>query len=130
MHDTLLDFSGAPLSHQKEIVRTFYQDMWNRTDAGLVPDIFHPDFTFRGSLGPTLVGHINSQKPRNAGNISASDRRTPQVPEMRPPSTIAQYEARPCVPGVWRSRKNSRKRKRPESPPRACGMRLHMLPTC
>jgi predicted ester cyclase len=50
MHDTPLDFSGAPLSHQKAIVRTFNQDMWNRADSSLVPGIFHPDFTFRGSL--------------------------------------------------------------------------------
>ena len=57
MHDTPLDFSGARLSHQKEVVRAFYQDMWNRADTRLVPRIFHPDFTFRGSLGPTLVGH-------------------------------------------------------------------------
>ena len=46
MHDTLLDFSGAPLSHQTEIVRRFYQDMWNRADTSLVPGMFHPDFSF------------------------------------------------------------------------------------
>lgn len=57
MHDTPLDFSGACLSHQKEVVRAFYQDMWNRADTRLVPRIVHPDFTFRGSLGPNLVGH-------------------------------------------------------------------------
>jgi predicted ester cyclase len=31
--------------------------MWDRADTSLVPRIFQPDFTFRGSLGPVLVGH-------------------------------------------------------------------------
>jgi predicted ester cyclase len=48
--------SGA-LSPQKEVVRKFYKDMWDNADVALVPEIFHEGFTFRGSLGPTLVGH-------------------------------------------------------------------------
>ncbi|OAP35922.1 ester cyclase [Sinorhizobium americanum] len=47
----------AQLSPQKEVVRKFYQDMWDRADVSLIPEIFHKDFTFRGSLGPVLVGH-------------------------------------------------------------------------
>ncbi|QRG09398.1 ester cyclase [Xanthobacter dioxanivorans] len=50
-------FGATSLSPQKEIVRMFYKDMWDHADVGLIPQIFHPDFTFRGSLGPTLVGH-------------------------------------------------------------------------
>ena len=30
--------------------------MWNKADKSRIPEIFHDDFTFRGSLGPVLVG--------------------------------------------------------------------------
>jgi len=52
-----LDLARVPWSHQKETVRVFYKDMWDHADTSLVPQIFHPDFTFRGSLGPQLVGY-------------------------------------------------------------------------
>jgi predicted ester cyclase len=52
-----IDFDRATLSHQKEMVRKFYKDMWDHADVSLVPEIFHPNFTFRGSLGPVLVGY-------------------------------------------------------------------------
>lgn len=55
--ETPLQFDTITLSPQKEIVRKFYKDMWDHADVGLIPEIFHPDFTFRGSLGPTVVGH-------------------------------------------------------------------------
>lgn len=42
---------------QKQLVRLFYEEMWNKADKSRIPEIFHPDFTFRGSLGPVLVGH-------------------------------------------------------------------------
>lgn len=48
---------GVALSPQKEVVRLFYKDMWDRADKSLIPAIFHADFTFRGSLGPVLRGH-------------------------------------------------------------------------
>ena len=57
MHEIPLDLSRVRLSAQKEVVRVFYKEMWDRADVSLVPQIFHPDFTFRGSLGPQLVGH-------------------------------------------------------------------------
>jgi predicted ester cyclase len=57
MHDTPLDLAAIPWSPQKETVRLFYHEVWNRTNTSLVPTLFHPDFTFRGSLGPQLVGH-------------------------------------------------------------------------
>jgi predicted ester cyclase len=44
------------LSPQKEVVRAFYKDMWDHADKSLIPKIFHEGFTFRGSLGPELVG--------------------------------------------------------------------------
>lgn len=57
MNDPILDLSQVPWSPRKEAVRAFYKDMWDHADVSLVPKLFHPDFTFRGSLGPTLVGH-------------------------------------------------------------------------
>ncbi|CDN51570.1 ester cyclase [Neorhizobium galegae] len=50
-------FDGVTLSPRKEVVRKFYKDMWDHADLSLIPDIFHEGFTFRGSLGPTMVGH-------------------------------------------------------------------------
>ncbi len=52
-----IDFRGLRLSPRKEVVRAFYKDLWDHADTGLIPRLLHPDFTFRGSLGPTLVGH-------------------------------------------------------------------------
>jgi predicted ester cyclase len=57
MDEPALDLRGATLSPQKEVVRIFYKELWDHADKSLIADIFHPDFTFRGSLGPTLVGH-------------------------------------------------------------------------
>jgi len=57
MDEPALEFEGVTLSPQKEIVRRFYKDLWDHADKSLIRDIFHPGFTFRGSLGPTLVGH-------------------------------------------------------------------------
>lgn len=45
------------LSPRKELVRVFYKEMWDCADKSLIPRIFHEGFTFRGSLGPVLVGH-------------------------------------------------------------------------
>src|SRR6185295_368658 len=57
MDEPALSFEKTKLSPQKELVRLFYKDMWDHADKSLIPSIFHPDFTFRGSLGPSLVGH-------------------------------------------------------------------------
>ena len=57
MDEPALSFAGVTLSPQKETVRAFYKDMWDHADKSLIPKIFHPGFTFRGSLGPTLVGY-------------------------------------------------------------------------
>ena len=57
MDEPSLDFKGITLSPQKEIVRLFYKELWDHADKSLIPNILHNDFTFRGSLGPTLVGH-------------------------------------------------------------------------
>jgi predicted ester cyclase len=57
MDEPALDLSAVALSPQKELVRLFYKEMWDHADKSLIPAIFHADFTFRGSLGPSLVGH-------------------------------------------------------------------------
>jgi predicted ester cyclase len=57
MDEPALDLKGVRLSPQKEAVRVFYAELWDRADKRLIPQIFHEGFTFRGSLGPTLVGH-------------------------------------------------------------------------
>jgi hypothetical protein len=57
MDEPALNLDGVVLSPQKEIVRMFYKEMWDNADKSLIPSIFHPDFTFRGSLGPSIVGH-------------------------------------------------------------------------
>ena len=57
MHESPLDLAKVDWSRQKEAVRVFYEEVWDQANVALVPQIFHPDFTFRGSLGPQLVGH-------------------------------------------------------------------------
>ncbi|MBD1554473.1 ester cyclase [Pseudomonas typographi] len=55
--DTILELNIDNLTPRKNVVRAFYKDMWDHADITLIPDLFHADFTFRGSLGPRLVGH-------------------------------------------------------------------------
>ena len=57
MDEPALSFDNVRVSPQKEVVRVFYKELWDKADKTLIPTIFHPNFTFRGSLGPTLVGH-------------------------------------------------------------------------
>jgi predicted ester cyclase len=57
LNEPILTLEGVTLSPQKEMVRMFYKELWDRADTSLIPKLFHTDFTFRGSLGPTLVGH-------------------------------------------------------------------------
>jgi predicted ester cyclase len=57
MHEPAMIFDGVALSPQKEIVRVFFKEMWDKADKSLISKIFHPDFAFRGSLGPVLCGY-------------------------------------------------------------------------
>ena len=57
MDEPALSFDGITLSPQKETVRVFYKELWDHADKSLIAKLFHPDFSFRGSLGPTLIGH-------------------------------------------------------------------------
>ncbi len=38
------------------LVRSFYDDLWNRWDDALVPAVLSPTFEFRGSLGTVSIG--------------------------------------------------------------------------
>jgi len=57
VNEPAMAFTGVVLSPQKEVVRIFFKEMWDHADKSLIPKLFHPDFTFRGSLGPVLRGH-------------------------------------------------------------------------
>lgn len=41
----------------KYAVHRFYENVWNRHDKSVIPALLQPDFTFRGSLGQTKIGH-------------------------------------------------------------------------
>lgn len=41
----------------RDVVASFYADVWNRHDKSAIPRLLQPDFTFRGSLGQTKTGH-------------------------------------------------------------------------
>lgn len=39
------------MTDTRELVRAFYEDLWNRHDASRAPELLAEDFAFRGSLG-------------------------------------------------------------------------------
>ena len=41
----------------KQVVRRFYEEIWNRHDLTRLEEILEPGFSFRGSLGPEVTGH-------------------------------------------------------------------------
>ena len=41
----------------RDAVQAFYDRIWNRGEEAAIAELLHPDFTFRGSLGPTMTGH-------------------------------------------------------------------------
>ena len=43
--------------HIRNVVQSFYADIWNRSDKARIPLLLRSDFTFRGSLGQAKVGH-------------------------------------------------------------------------
>jgi len=43
-------------STARALVERFYDVVWNQADEGTARRILHPDFVFRGSLGPELRG--------------------------------------------------------------------------
>ena len=57
MDEPPLDLATVAWSRRKEMVRVFYKEMWDYSNTSLVAQLFHRGFTFRGSLGPVLIGH-------------------------------------------------------------------------
>ena len=57
MDEPALDLDPATLSPRKRVVWRFYKELWDRADKSLIPELFHEGFTFRGSLGPAIVGY-------------------------------------------------------------------------
>lgn len=55
--DAQMNLDPRRLSPRKEVVRRFYKQMWDQGETALITELFHENFTFRGSLGPVLVGH-------------------------------------------------------------------------
>jgi steroid delta-isomerase-like uncharacterized protein len=45
------------LPDSRTLVECFYGKVWNRADERVAREILHPEFAFRGSLGPERHGH-------------------------------------------------------------------------
>jgi steroid delta-isomerase-like uncharacterized protein len=57
----------------ESLVRAFYDDLWNRWDDSLVPELLSADFAFRGSLGISTVGHDGWRLYRDTVRSGSSD---------------------------------------------------------
>ncbi len=55
------------------LVRSFYDDLWNRWDDGLVPAVLSPMFAFRGSLGTSTRGLAEWRGYRDTIRAGSSD---------------------------------------------------------
>ena len=42
----------------RELVRLFYEKLWNETDLGIAEEILHPEVRFRGSVGVGATGRL------------------------------------------------------------------------
>jgi steroid delta-isomerase-like uncharacterized protein len=56
-----------------ELVRSFYDELWNRWDDTLVDDVLSPDFAFRGSLGTSTVGRDGWRTYRDTIRSGSAD---------------------------------------------------------
>jgi predicted ester cyclase len=55
------------------LVRSFYDDLWNRWDDALVDEVLSPEFEFRGSLGTSTVGRDGWRSYRDTIRAGAAD---------------------------------------------------------
>lgn len=44
------------MNQHRRLIDRFYNDMWNRFDKSIFPEILDPEIRFRGSLGQVKVG--------------------------------------------------------------------------
>ena len=44
------------LNKNKDLIRRYYAEVWNRWDEAVIDEIIDPDIQFRGSLGVTVAG--------------------------------------------------------------------------
>jgi len=59
----------------KQVVRRFYEEIWNHHDLTRLGEILEPGFSFRGSLGPELTGHADFAAYVDAVHASLADYR-------------------------------------------------------
>ncbi len=45
------------MTHEEQLVRKFYEVIWNNHNKSVIPTILHASFVFRGSLGIDKKGH-------------------------------------------------------------------------
>ena len=56
-----------------ELVRAFYDDLWNRWDDAAVDAVLSPGFEFRGSLGTSTVGRDGWRTYRDMIRAGSAD---------------------------------------------------------
>jgi predicted ester cyclase len=61
------------MSDVHDLVRSFYDDLWNRWDDDLVDRVLSPTFDFRGSLGTTTSGRDEWRSYRDAVRGGSAD---------------------------------------------------------
>jgi steroid delta-isomerase-like uncharacterized protein len=61
------------MSGAHELVRSFYDDLWNCWDDALVDEVLSPDFAFRGSLGTSTVGRDGWRGYRDTIRAGSAD---------------------------------------------------------
>ena len=54
--DPEINLDLANLSPRKQIVYRFYKQLWDKGDLAAIAELCQENFSFRGSLGPDLIG--------------------------------------------------------------------------
>jgi predicted ester cyclase len=57
----------------EDLVRAFYERLWNAWDDQLVPEVLHQELEFRGSLGTTTTGLDEWRAYRDGVRRGSSD---------------------------------------------------------
>jgi steroid delta-isomerase-like uncharacterized protein len=61
------------MSDVHDLVRSFYDDLWNRWDDAVVAAVLSPTFEFRGSLGTVSIGRDGWLDYRDVVRSGAAD---------------------------------------------------------